>query len=271
MIPEGQERPHRRRDGSACGAGRSGQRHPQVRRGRDDPHAQEHQRLVRQGTHPGRQPDEGLGGHGPGRAAGNTGRSDGHCPRGAVQELPSWSSRGSHGSGQVRRRWLEVASPAPPLFFPFLLFAGLNGVICLDTIPVLAGQTVNDARGRYEITIDAAGRHYQQACIEIDGYLTQRKFSINEAFPADRKYTIKDFDWPKSARWQDSRTDINRVLNGVRDVRGDPHRVLNPTVPAQQERSQQATRRRLRHLRKRSRRPRAPTRAAPSPARTGST
>ena len=107
-------------------------------------------------------------------------------------------------------------------------------MICLDTIPVLAGQTVNDARGRYEITIDAAGRHYQQARIEIDGYLTQRKFSINEAFPADRKYTIKDFDWPKSARWQDSRTDINRVLNGVRDVRGDPHRVLNPTVPAQQ-------------------------------------
>ena len=107
-------------------------------------------------------------------------------------------------------------------------------MICLDTIPVLAGQTVNDARGRYEITIDAAGRHYQQACIEIDVYLTQRKFSINEAFPADRKYTIKDFDWPKSARWQDSRTDINRVLNGVRDARGDPHRVLNPTVPAQQ-------------------------------------
>ena len=37
-----------------------------------------------QGTHPGRQPDEGPGRHGSGRTARNTGRSDGHRPRGAV-------------------------------------------------------------------------------------------------------------------------------------------------------------------------------------------
>ena len=54
-------------DASACGAGRGGQRHSQVRRGRnrDDPHAEIRQGLGCQGTHPGRQPDEGLGRYGP--------------------------------------------------------------------------------------------------------------------------------------------------------------------------------------------------------------
>ena len=54
-----------------------------------------------QGTHPGRQPDEGPGRHGPGRTSRNTGRSDGYCLGGPVQELPPGSSRGPHGSSQV--------------------------------------------------------------------------------------------------------------------------------------------------------------------------
>ena len=79
--------------GSACGACRSGRRHTQVRRGRsrNDPYAQERQGLGRQGSHPGRQPDEGAGCHGPGRASRSARWSLRRCP----------SPRGARASVQV--------------------------------------------------------------------------------------------------------------------------------------------------------------------------
>ena len=53
-------------------------------------------------SHPGRQSDEGFGGHSSRRTAGNAGRPVRHRPRCPVQGLPSGSPRESHGGGQVR-------------------------------------------------------------------------------------------------------------------------------------------------------------------------
>ena len=62
-----------RGDGGACGTGRSSHRHSQIGRGRsrNAPYAQDRQGLGDQGSHPGRQSDEGFGGHSSRRTAGN--------------------------------------------------------------------------------------------------------------------------------------------------------------------------------------------------------
>ena len=90
--------------GGACGTGRSSHRHSQIGRGRsrNAPYAQDRQGLGDQGSHPGRQSDEGFGGHSSRRTAGNAGRPVRHRPRCPVQGLPSGSPRESHGGGQVR-------------------------------------------------------------------------------------------------------------------------------------------------------------------------